>query len=184
MQITVLSATKQQATSKAGKPYSFIELAYKGEDGAVKGKKVMPFGESKPVHDALALAQGGEAYNITAVKNEGTGYWDWVAASKSDGSIQQAPQAGGTRTAAPAAGGKVTGSNYETPEERAKKQVYIVRQSSITAALTFLGGKAKSTDEVIKIAKEIEAYVFSSGTIDPPAAIPKSLDDFPDDVPL
>ena len=157
MQITILSSTVGQATSKAGKPYSFVELAYKGEDGQVKGKKVMPFGESKPVYEALAKAGSGEFYNIGAVKNDGTGYWDWISATKSDGGTTSV----GTKSASPTTptGGTVK-SSYETSEERAKKQVYIVRQSSITAALGFLGGKAKSVTEVLQIAKQFEQYVF------------------------
>ena len=158
MQITVISAEKAQGTSKTGKAYSFVELAYKGEDGKVTGRKVMSFGESKKVFDALSSAGNGDVFEINSVKNEATGYWDWTGATKSTGGAVGAKP---NTTSTPA--GKVVGSNYETPEERAKKQVYIVRQSSITAALTFLGGKTKSTDEVIQVAKEFEAYVFDLG---------------------
>lgn len=184
--ITVLSATRQQATAKSGKPYSFVELAYKGDDGSVKGKKVMPFGESKAVHDALAQAQGGDVYTITAIKNEGTGYWDWTQAVKSNGTSTGAVNSSVDTSSRPAAGGKVTGSNYETSEERAKKQVYIVRQSSIASAISFLTDSKKSAtvENVIDTAKQFEKYVFSTGEVEAPAALPKSLDDFPDDVPL
>lgn len=179
--ITVLSATRQQATSKAGKPYSYVELAYKGDDGQVRGKKVMPFGEFKAVHDALAQAQGGEVYNITAIKNEASGYWDWTAASKSDGSAP-APQASGPSQAGTSSGGKVTGSNYETAEERAKKQVFIVRQSSISAAINFLvdAKKSSTVEQVIDVAKQFEAYVFNTGTVDKPAAIHKAIPEIND----
>ena len=174
MQITILSSTVGQATSKAGKPYSFVELAYKGEDGQVKGKKVMPFGESKPVYEALAKAGSGEFYTIGAVKNDGTGYWDWISATKSDGG----PTSVGTKNTSASAGigaSSTVKSSYETSEERAKKQVYIVRQSSITAALGFLGGKAKSVTEVLQIAKQFEQYVFDIA--EPKAADITELED-------
>lgn len=183
MQIIVLSATKETAVSKAGKPYTYIELAYKGEDGKVQGKKVMPFGESKPVFDALGAAGSGESYDITLHKNEGTGYWDWTAAKKSNGSTQEAQSAAITATKGSTPGGKVTGSNYETPEERAKKQVYIVRQSSITAALSLINLQGRKTGvtpkDVTDVAKEFEQFVFDTGV---PAAT-QAIVDMPDDIP-
>ena len=189
MIITVLSAVKTPATSKAGKPYTYLELAYKGNDGKVAGKKIMPFGDSKPVFESLAQAQAGDAYDIITVKNEGTGYWDWTSAKKSDGTASStATNSAASTSAERQPAGKVTGSNYETAEERAKKQVYIVRQSSITAALSFHNGKAKSTDDVIKTAKEFEQYVFSTGEVEKPAAIAINPDhpfkDLEDDIPL
>ena len=181
MDITILNAAKGTAMTKTGKPYTFIELAYKGSDGAVKGKKIMPFGESKVVFDALSSAQSGEAYSISMVKNEGTGYWDWTGAVKGVGAGNDAAPV--VSAAKPA--GKVTGSNYETAEERARRQVYIVRQSSITAALAFLGSKAKTTDDVINTARVFEAYVFDKDVAAAPAA--ELVSDLPfdnDDIPL
>jgi len=187
MLITVLSATKEQAVSKAGKPYSYIELAYKGNDGKVSGKKIMPFGESKVVFDALSTAQSGEFFDITLFKNEASGYWDWTAAKKSDGNpTQEAQSAATTVTPGSTKGGKVLGSTYETPEERAKKQVYIVRQSSITAALSYLNSNNTKNAtkygiaEVLQTAKEFEQFVFDTGT---PAAT-QSIIDMEDDIPL
>lgn len=52
-------------------------------------------------------------------------------------------------------------STYETPEERAKKQVYIVRQSSISAAIAYIG-KAATIEQLLTTAKAFEAYVFST----------------------
>lgn len=163
MQITVLSATKETGVSKAGKPYPFIELAYKNDEGKVQGKKIMPFGESKPVFEALSAAASGDVFNITLFKNEGTGYWDWTAAKKSTGDTQEEQSAAITTTRSSTPGGKVTGSNYETPEERAKKQVMIIRQSSISNALTYLNGSARSISEVLQVAKEFENFVLNLG---------------------
>ena len=181
MQITVLNATKTQATSKAGKPYTYLELAYKGSDGQVKGKKVMPFGESKVVFDSLATAGSGEFFDIEAIKNEASGYWDWVSAKKSDGSA--ATQS--TATDAPAAGGRVMVNTRETAEERAKKQVYIVRQSSITAALSYIGDTKKvSIAEVLAVAKQFEEHVFYIPKVEVATTI-KAIDaSFESDIPL
>lgn len=181
MQITVLSAVKTPSVSKAGKPYTYLELAYKDQEGKVTGKKVMPFGEGKNVFEALAGSNNGDVFHITSVKNEVSGYWDWTKANRDTGVPgATTPFIATNSTSTPVS--KPT-STYETSEERAKKQVYIVRQSSISAAIAF--GKAKSTKEVIDTAKEFETFVFSTGEPEKPVALPKVPDIFEDDdIPL
>jgi len=180
MQITVLSVSKTQHMTKTNKPYFQLEIAYKGEDGQVKGKKLMPFGSTKPAFDALEKAQGGEAWDITLIK-EGE-YWSWISAKKSDGSAPVADTPTKMTSTAPA--GKVVGSNYETKEERAIKQRYIVRQSSLANAIA-LNPKA-SVATVIEIAKEFETFVFSEEVAAPAAATTAMQDnlDMDNDVPL
>lgn len=59
-------------------------------------------------------------------------------------------------------------STYETPDERAQKQVYIIRQSSVGHAVELLaanGGKKNTPKEVIEVAKTFENYVLT-GTFD------------------
>jgi len=54
-------------------------------------------------------------------------------------------------------------STYETPEERAKKQVYIIRQSSFSSAIAGLGAGAKAPvkfEDALAYAKNIEKYIF------------------------
>ena len=51
----------------------------------------------------------------------------------------------------------------ETKEERAARQVYIIRQSSLSTAVELLG-QGKSVDEVIKVAKQFETYVFDKSS--------------------
>lgn len=58
-------------------------------------------------------------------------------------------------------------SNYETAEERAKRQVYIIRQSSLTNAIAMLAaaGDKKTPinpDTVIGVAKKFEAFVLDT----------------------
>lgn len=58
-------------------------------------------------------------------------------------------------------------SNYETPEERAQRQVYIIRQSSLATAVNFYnhdGFKKAAPDPetIIAIAKEFENYVMGN----------------------
>ena len=150
MIITILSVSKETVPTSKGS-YEKLEIAYKGDDGQVKGKKLMSFGDSANAFKALKSATPGQYYDVVSEKIGD--YWVWTKAELSDGSnnASKAPV-----EAPKATSGKVLGSNYETPEERAKKQVYIVRQSSITAALSFLNNKAKSVSEVVQVAKEFE----------------------------
>ena len=73
-------------------------------------------------------------------------------------------------------------STYETPEERAKKQVYIVRQSSIANAIQFYAlvnveDVTNSVENILATAKQFEHYVFSTDPV-------QELIDMEDDIPL
>ena len=182
MNITILSVQSITAQGAKG-PYQTLEVAFKNNTfGKVESKKVMPFGAQKAVFDALANAQTGSTFDITVVKND-KGYNDWTAAKQAapgsvaaQGSINSAGNAKAT-------GGNVTQvkSTYETPEERAKKQVYIVRQSSLSAAIGSLSVGAKAAlkaSDVIAVAEEYYAWVMQS----PQDAVKQDMLDLPHDI--
>lgn len=152
MQIEILSVDVENK----GK-YNVAKVSFKRDDGKVDGKNIMSF-TFKEVYKVLSTAKLGDKFNVKAVKND-KGYWDWTeveAAGKNTGAQGAAE---GTR--------QTVRSNFETPEERARRQVYIVRQSSISAAIEFANlnkGKDKvSEEEIINTAKQFEAYVFDTG---------------------
>ena len=139
--------------------YQVIDLAYKNKSfqDKLEGKKVMSF-TNKDVFAALQKAQFGDVFEVSRVKND-KGFWDWTGVTNSNGAVStQAQQV----TQAPVKTGNVTPkSNYETAEERAARQVLIVRQSSISSAVNLaVANKVKDPQEVIKIAQTFEAYVF------------------------
>ncbi len=149
---------------------------YKGPDGKPDAKKIVSFDkDSKAAYGVLTAAQPGDLFDV---KSEKVGnYWKWTDATAT-GKNMGGSVGGGSATAGKNVGGgrteAATGtanksfaaprSNYETPEERAKRQVYIVRQSSISSAVELLKDpkKTPAADEVIAIAKEFEAYVFDT----------------------
>ncbi len=104
---------------------------------------------------ALSNLKPGDSF--TMVKEKEGEYWN-----VKDIIVGDAPVAtsGTTKPAAQPA----PKSNYETAEERAKRQVYIVRQSSLSTAVAVLSVGAKKVEpaEVIKLAKQFEAYVFDT----------------------
>lgn len=177
MKIQVLSVQITTVPTQKGS-YQVADVAFKNLtfQGKVEGKKIMSFGATKDSFGVLATAQPNDVYDVNVVKND-KGYNDWVGMTKGT--------ADGQDTAArPAAGQPVTGnapartSTYETPEERAKKQVYIVRQSSLSNAIDTLTVGSKSAlkpDEVIDLARKYTDFVF--GVQSPP---PFPTEEFPD----
>ena len=179
MNITILNVQSTTQTNKAGKPYQMLEVAFKNNTfGKVESKKLMPFGAQKAAFDALANAQAGAVFEVTVVKND-QGYNDWTAITQAPpGSINNAAVTSAKPTA-----GNVTQvkSTYETPEERAKKQVYIIRQSSLSSAISMLTPGAKSplkVSEVLDIADELFNWVMQN----PEAAVKQDLFDLPNDM--
>lgn len=158
MQIEVLSVSVEDK----GK-YKMMEVAYKGGDGKVTSKKVVSFGAAAEIFKTLSSAKNGDSFEIKSEKND-KGYWDWVGIGPA-----------GSASAAPAAsrGNATPKSTYETAEERALRQVLIVRQSSLSNSIEFLklnSKKVPTVQEVVEVARYFEEYVF--GKKDSPVDLP------------
>ena len=195
MQIEIVANPINTVPTAKGS-YQVIELAYKNKSfqDKLEGKKVMSF-TNKDVFKVLAEAKFGDVFNVSRVKNE-KGFWDWTAVGSNGAPAAKDPNVGGVVAsgsyAAPVKTGNVTPkSNYETPEERAARQVLIVRQSSVSSAVEFaVANKVKDEDEVIRIAKVFEAYVFGKeakaeaplNAMDEPPA--NFFEDFENDLPV
>ncbi len=164
MQIQVLSVQITTTPTPKGS-YQMADLAYKNLtfQGKVEGKKLASFGVSKPSFEVLATAQPGEVYDVTVVKNE-KGFNDWVQMTKGvAGNVTAPATSQASKGAVATSPTAAVRSSYETPEERAKKQVYIIRQSSVSSAVSALSAGAKAPlkfEDVLDFAKKIEKYVF------------------------
>ncbi len=157
---TVVSvALETDATKQAGGTYKAWQLVYKGSDGKIKDvtKPVQGLKYNAQLKEALAALAPGDVFTMTVEKND-KGFNDVKSLVKGAdaAAMPTAPSnvsSGGTR---------VTGSNYETKEERAARQRLIVRQSSLTAALSYnelVKGKP-SIEEVIELADYFTNWVF------------------------
>jgi hypothetical protein len=176
MNITILSVDIKTVPTAKGS-YQTADVAYKNNSfqGKVEGKKVMSFGATKDSFSTLALAQPGESYEVTIVKND-KGYNDWVSMAKAEAGASSPAVSAPAGGKAPAATPR---STYETPEERAQRQVLIVRQSSLSASVNLLLAGAKtppSVESVLAVAKQFEDYVFGKQALGP---ISEMSDDFP-----
>jgi hypothetical protein len=181
-EIEILSVGQPTFTKTARGGYNSLEIAYKNHtfEGKVEGKKLVDFNDK----DVFAFFKGltpGARIIVTKEKGEADQYWKWVGAAYASEAQAAASGTGAASTPVSASSdttagagqtsagrGKVTGSNYETAEERAKRQVYIVRQSSLGAAIELFkvaGNTAVQARDVIEMAKVFEAYVFEKSEI-------------------
>jgi hypothetical protein len=129
---------------KNGYHIATVDYEYKGES---KQQKIFSFVNPGVFKAIQELPKG--AIEVELTKNS-KGYSEWAKVSvASEGSSE--PQ----KT-------RIAGSNYETPEERAKRQLLIVRQSSLTNALTFLNGKDAAVEEVEALAQRFVDFVYQN----------------------
>lgn len=172
MIIEIQDVLRTDSTGKNGKSYGVLQVAYRA-DGKLQEKKLMSFSNPQVFKHIEGLKKG-DTVNVKTEK-DGNGYWQWTAILNEEQQQPKPVQSGATAT-------RVTGSTYETPEERAIKQKYIVRQSSLTTAIQILGVGAKSLDKqaVLGLAEELENWVFR---VDLPKVATTSIDDMEDDVP-
>lgn len=162
MQVTVIDVAQETLSAKNGRTFQQLVVSYKNDKGMAQAKKLVSFANPDLFKAAKSWTKD-QIINVKTVKNDKTGYWDWVGL-EGEAVAESKSTASATR---------VTGSNYETKEERAARQVYIIRQSSLATAVDLLGQGA-STDTVIETAKVFETYVLGNTG---------SFDDLPDDIP-
>ncbi len=157
------------APKRDGK-FDKMELVYM-RDGKKTERKLVAINKTKEVIQKLQQFQKGD---VCEVEMEKVGdFWNWNDIKK-----VEAPKAA-----------EVKGntyqrqSTYETPEERAKKQVYIIKQSSIANAIAILnaGGQKYEYADVIELADRLVDYVL--GTFEGQEE-KEVADGFKDDIPF
>ena len=178
MLVKVVSVSREDVPNKNGKgTYGKLTVAYRDDKGKLSEKTILSF-TNPAVFKTFERAEAGTEINV---KSEKVGdYWNWTAIL-TDGEVSQssAPTSNTTASAT-----RVTGSNYETKEERALKQRYIVKQSSLSAAVSILTVGAKTPPEVeavIALADKFVEYVFNDDTKQ--LTLNTGIEDITDDVP-
>jgi len=164
--------------NQKGTAYTGAEVIYKDEEGKVVTKVMHnnTFKFNNDLLEQLKAAKPGRFAKVTAVK---TGQFvNWQSVEVVDVPVQEVKETAGkqypakeyTESKQETPSKTQVRSNYETPEERAARQVMIVRQSSITAALKLAelglstGNQAFFTEgDIITSAKVFEAYVLGMG---------------------
>jgi hypothetical protein len=184
MQVNVVDVSSLNTHSaKNGRQYQSIEIMYKNDAGQAQNKKLMSFA-NPAVFKAAQTWQKGDVIHVSTEK-DANGYWQWTAVGddagdvtdkRDDGTAQGSTQAASSTSSAPT---RVSGSNYETKDERAARQVMIVRQSSLANAVSTLAiaGSQASANDVISLAKLYEGYVLSQDDAN-------SVDNLESDIPF
>lgn len=146
-------------TESKGK-YSQCTVTYRAPDGKVEAKKLVSFGPASPVFKVLKDASVNDVFEVKSEKilneKDQKEYWYWTEAVVTGKVEMGKGSSNGGATVSPR-------STYETPEERARKQLYIVRQSSIAQAIQLLSlqeDKEADVDSVLDYARQFEAFVF------------------------
>lgn len=153
---TVISvALETTATKQAGGTYPAWQLVFKDSEGKVKDitKHVNGLKYTKGLKESLQALSPGDEFTAVLEKK---GDFNEVTQIVKGANVPVA-----SASSAPAAVGKVTGSNYETPTEREWNRVRIIRQSSISNAINLLKNEKKppTTDEVLAVAVEFAKFV-------------------------
>jgi hypothetical protein len=185
MQVNVVDVSSLNThAAKNGRQYQSIEIMYKNDAGQAQNKKLMSFA-NPAVFKAAQTWQKGDVIHVSTEK-DANGYWQWTAVGndaadvtdkRDDGTAQGSTQAASSTSSAPT---RVSGSNYETKDERAARQVMIVRQSSLANAVSTLAieGSKASANDVINLAKQYEGYVLGQ------QAEANSIADLESDIPF
>lgn len=182
MRIKIL-AVDTKVVAEGKKNYTQLDVSYKNLDfqGKVEGKKIISFA-SPDVFQALKDAKAGDEFDVTKGEKSAQGFVPWTRCTPATGDSASESQEKPAVQSGNGTGQRVAStprSTYETPEERAKKQVYIVRQSSISNALTYFANDEPTPDvkDILAVAKQFEQYVFGNDPV-------QALIDMDDDIPL
>lgn len=157
---------------KNGYEVANVNYIYKGE---AKTTKIMSFSNPQVFKDVQKLV--GKTVEVDTTQNGK--YTNWAKLTPVADSPDQQPSVGGKSDVVKSTAVR---STYETPEERAQRQLMIVRQSSISNALAFVaqqGAEAASIEQVLAVAQEFVDFVYAKDAL--PEA--ERLEDLQDDVP-
>lgn len=176
--IEVIDCSKETRPTANGKgSYDILTVTFKNiGTGKIEAKKLVSFGSGVAAFNALEDAKKGATYEIESVKGEK--YWEWTNAAKTV--LTEADKAEAPKAAS--GGATAYKSNYETPEERAARQVMIVRQSSLANAVALLG-PAHTPAEVLEVTQIFVDYCLN-GQVKIKPAITDNFADMEDDIPL
>ena len=168
-QIEVIQVIEEtDKTNNRGGKYNAINLVYK-KDGKVEPKS-FPDWSNKEIYEALKALKQGDLKTITTEKVNG--FWKWLKLESFQRKDDLEDVTEGTVTEAVSNSsykpGKVIGSNYETKEERAARQILIVRQSCLSTSVALFAAaypkgfdiSSMQVDEIRNVASKFEEHVF------------------------
>lgn len=163
MIIEFISGVNNAKQNARGGVYNEFLVTYKNKSfqDKIETKKLLDFA-AKDVYNVLQNASFGNVFEIQREK-DASGYWQWtgiVTDTESTGAFTPQPQGNPMKPATTST--PTPKSTYETPEERAARQLIIVRQSSISNAIAALKTDKiqLNADDIIALAIKFENFVM------------------------
>lgn len=130
---------------KTGYHAMTINYSAKGES---KQKKVMSF-SNPAVYNTIKTLKGGETIDVEFVKDDK--YFNWATVK-----VVETSNSGTSNSGSPAP--TRIGGTYETADERARKQVYIIKQSCLAQAVAYVK-ETDSTDNIDNVLNTAQQFV-------------------------
>ena len=146
-------------TKASGGTYKGAEIVFKDANGKVQTKNIHENGlkYAPAVKNGLESLEPGDNFTVEIEKKDD--FWTWVSIKK--GIEQEENKKPTTQQST-----TTKSTSWETAEERAARQKFIVRQSSLTNAVAFLvlQGRTHATEEdVLETATTFYNWVFEQG---------------------
>ena len=159
---------------KNGYEVANVNYLYKGE---AKTTKIMSFSNPQVFKDVQKLV--GKTVEVDTTQNGK--YTNWAKLTVVEEGPDQKPTSYGTSTKPTSTAVR---STYETPEERAQRQLMIVRQSSISNAIEALKVTDKDADlltidNILEVAQQFVAFVYGKDALPEPESLEEMQDDIP-----
>ena len=156
--MTLITVLKNEVTTPPGKTYQVCELGYRTDDGKTKGMRIFNIVKNRAIFEAASNAKVGDVLEAQFQQSE-KGFWEFGRLAAT-GEKQATTAVSNSNAPAPR-------GNWETSEERAAKQDFIIRQSSISSAISFFeGAKARpAVEDILKVADQFRNYVFGKPVI-------------------
>lgn len=158
LQIKIIDIGEVSTEKRGNNSWQQYEVTYKDlEKNKVTGHRLMSF-KNPEVFEYFKHVNKDDTITVQIAKNE-AGFWEWVSVGESEWPVASA---GAKSNAKPTAKTYTPTSKpvsqYETREERAARQQFIIRQSSIASAIELVG-HGKTVDAVLNVAQQFTDWV-------------------------
>lgn len=157
MIVTIQDFRVEFVPTKGKQGYNKGTIVYTTDRGEQREQRIMSFA-NPGVFDAIKALKFPAKVDVHITKND-KGYNEWAKVEPVSDEPASAPVSGNTKS-----GSVTTRSTYETPEERAAKQVLIVKQSCLAQAVAF--EKDATREQVLETAQVFVDWVYATPTLD------------------
>ena len=156
----VIQEVKIEEVRNGRNKYDKAEVVY-SFNGQNRTQKLMSF-SNPAIFAQVRKMVSGETYDVEVVKNE-AGFNSWAKIVAVSGEPAPGVAASGDKPTT----GRTTVSTYETAEERKIKQMYIIKQSSITNAIARAGQNPDPLSiDILGLAQQFVDFVYGNQEAD------------------